>query len=373
MIAIVLAGTHERAVTSTGVDVPLPLLDVEGEPYLTSLVRKLHGMEGLQRIVVVTNDAIFPALEAWAEGERSAQRRVEVLGDGTHEFDERRGAIGDLMFALKKTHAADDVLVVGGDNWFTYDLAEFARCARSRSPAVLVTPFRVGWRCSRFGMVRLSDDGCVEEFDEKPELSEAPWKAACVYYLSAADLGWLDTFARDQSTVCSPGYFFAWLTARTRVHAVKMTATWYDVAASHGRAERGPDTLKLRGALAGLMSSWNWEAHAARQLRWVSSYDDLLEVLHDDDPNRRIVAAEVLGRAGDLLSEEGHQRVVRGLLELLSDGALNEYGYGAAPEEEEFIVRVSSAAAEGLVHLGYAKTVDAVLARARNEGLDIVR
>ena len=79
--------------------------------------------------------------------------------------------------------------MIGGDNWFKYDLREFVERSRGRSPAVVVTPFRQAWGTSRFGLVELDGQGRVLRFEEKPASSDLPLRASCVYYFAAADLG----------------------------------------------------------------------------------------------------------------------------------------------------------------------------------------
>ena len=375
MYAVVLAATHDRGLSGDGREVARPLLDLGDEPLLLALVRRVARVSGLEKIVIVTNDAIKSELDQWAADELSVSPvPVEIISDGTSSREDAKGALGDLIFAIRQSRIQTDLLVIGGDNWFSYDIEEFVEQARQKSPAVVVTPFRAGWRSSRFGVAETDETGRIVSFLEKPPSSSLKLKASCVYYFSAMDLKWLDVFADEQSTVCSPGTFFAWLVDRTAVYGVTMTATWYDVGKRPGQALEGPDFLELRKVLRRLVSPVysTWEREAGQQIQWATTWENLLEFLDDPDPNRRIVAAQVLGHIKHLLAQEARSRVVEELLRLLGDEAVNQITYGGFQGDEDSVCRVSSVAAEALVHLGYAATVDGVFEKAHVRGAKVV-
>lgn len=373
MKAVVLAATHERALNAAGRQVPRPLLDLEEEPLLTRLTRRLDRLPQLDEILVVTNEALRPEMAAWAEALPATRASVRLLSDGTRRPEERLGAVGDLRFAVMQAAIRDDLLVIGGDNWFLYDLGDFVERARTASPAVVVTPLGSRLLSSRFGMVALDEAGRIVRFEEKPETSDLTLKASCVYFFAARDLLWLDGFARERSTVCSPGELFAWMAERTSCYGVQMAAAWYDIGQAPPGVLRGPDLIEFRNRLRKRISpeAATWDRAAARQLQWVSAAEELLEVLHDDDPNRRILAARLLGGAADLLSDAGRTQAVQALLPLLADGAQNQYAYSGYQGDDESATFVSATAADALAQLGYAPDAAAVFEEARRAGLPV--
>lgn len=355
MHAIILAATYERKHGADGREVPLPLLDLHGEPYLTTLVKKLAPLPGLTRVAVVTNEVLRPALEDWAASAPGAVP-VEILGDGTRTPEDRLGAVGDLRLGVGAGGA--DVLVVGGDNWFAYDLQEFLTRARGgRSPAVVLTPLPAGVSPSRYGVAQVDEDGRVTAFVEKPAPGERlPYRASCVYYFAAHDLVWLDRFAAAHPAARStPGQLIAWLSARTAVYGVPLESTWYDLTGTAPSRLRGPNALEFREELRRLVSPWNqpWERAAAGQLQWVSSHHDLLDVLHDADPNKRIIAARLLGLTGHLLDAAGLEEVRQGLARRKDDQQENHYGMSSSDDDEQQ-VRVADVVGQALRRLGRA-------------------
>lgn len=370
MKALILAATHERAIDSRGVEVPRPLLDLDEEPLLTQLMRRLTKLQGLDSVVVVTNDTILPEIEAWAQTLPQGLVAVSVFGDGTHTHDQRRGAIGDLVFALEAGAIDDDLLVIGGDNWFTYNLSELTERGRQHSPAVVVTRMLSGNRVSRFGVAQVDPSGLITAFVEKPETMQTGFKASCAYYFSKRDLAWLRTFAAEGNTRCSPGIFLEWLVKRAPVYAVEIDATWYDVGVGEGKKLTGPGLLRFRQIVREIVNPTRstWERAAGQRLQWVSSHEDLLDVLNDPDPNLRIIACDVLGCVGDLVDKEALVHIQDELVKRLGDSEVNQIAYAGTQADEDSLVYVSEEAASSLVHLGYASDVKDVFSRARKEG-----
>ncbi len=373
MHVIVLAATHERALNSNGKEVPKPLLDLENaSPYLTTMVNRLSGLPGLEKICVVTNEAIRSPLEDWLADLESGPVPVELRSDGTAQPEEQLGAIGDLVFALRAWAIKDDVLIIGGDNWFTYDIAEFLHAAREGSPALVVSAMTPGADSGRFGTVAIDKENRLAEFAEKSQSSDHSLKASCVYYFSAADIEWFGEFAKSHSMVCSPGTFIQWLVERTAVYGVTMKAAWYDIGAPEASALKGQDFLAFRDIVrrSGLRSA-TWEGATARELQWASSHLDLLDVLADANPNRRIVAATFLARAGEILTEASRETVVQALCGLLKDPRMNEISVDGSMDDENTAIFVSASAAEALARLGYAEDAEAVFEKAQKNGIEV--
>jgi hypothetical protein len=152
-----------------------------------------------------------------------------------------------------------------------------------------------------------------------------------------------------------------------------MDSIWYDIGGMP--PGKGPDVLEFTSILRRTVNVAHstWERPAARFLECaVSSSESLLDVLRDPEPNKRIVAAKVLGQAGHLLTDQSRPRVVEELVRLLADGSPNQIGYGAWQDDEETVVFVSATAAESLKELDYAPNVPTVFARARQEGQPVV-
>jgi glucose-1-phosphate thymidylyltransferase len=331
MKAVILAATHDTRLGPHGETVPLPLIDLTEEPYLTTLVKRLGAIAGISSIHVVTNAALFPQIEAWAQS--SAVRigvPLHVANDQTTTRADQLGAIGDLRFIIAAHQLDDDLLIIGGENWISMPLDLFCTQAEHSSPAVLVTQVKAGVKPSRYGWVRLGPGSRIEQFVEQPDsLSGAgpTLKASCIYFLKREHVALLDDFASARDTHVTPGAFFAWLVESGQaVYGLRFDGMWYDLGC--GTRPRGAEWLELREVLRKRVDTARstWERRAARELQWVSSHEDLTEALSDRDINRSILAAELLGNTGHLLSPEGRQQVINALTAYVNDPRINDIG-----------------------------------------------
>lgn len=121
----------------------------------------------------------------------------------------------------------------------------------------------------------------------------------------------------------------------------------------------------------GGINSSSWKRAAAQHLQGMASYHELLRVLDDEDPNTRILVADVIGRVRHSLTEQGKEQIISRLCRLLGDPATNDYGYAGFQSDEDSVYFVSGTAAESLVRLGYAENVHAVFAKARKAGFEV--
>ncbi len=171
--AAVLAGGLGTRLHSVVRDRPKALAPIIGRPFITYLL-DLLSEAGLEHVILCTGflgDQIEETVgdrygELWVE----YSREHKPLGTG-----------GALEYALPFIET-DDVLVVNGDSYCGADLralAEFHR-ARGARATVLLTEVE---DTSRYGRVRVEEDGRVVGFDEKDGLSGAGWINAGVYLI----------------------------------------------------------------------------------------------------------------------------------------------------------------------------------------------
>ncbi|MBN2411106.1 hypothetical protein JXQ31_05385 [candidate division KSB1 bacterium] len=376
MDAIILAATHERGKNANGRDVPIVLLDLGEDPLLTLMIKKLIKIKDLHKIFIVTNEKIKPELDTWFEQISryypDYAKKLKIVSDGTHTPEEKKGAVGDLLYVIEQEIIKDDIIIIGGDNWFTFDLQEFVNKSKQNSPAVLVTSYRSRLNPSRFGLVELDRNHKILKYQEKPEQTDLLLKASCVYYINSGDLYWLKEFSKRYDIKCSPGTFFSWLTEQTDTFGVQMDSKWYDVGDSTEAHLHGPDFIKIRELVRKKFGSYStWENEAARRLQWISSYEDVIDALRDDDINLRIVAANILGDMKKLLDKQEKSYIINKLKELLADGSQNQIDYGGFQSDEDEVYYVSATAAGSMAKLGYADNIDTVFAKAKKEGLRV--
>lgn len=123
MKALILAAGYAHRLYPLTLNFPKALLEVAGKPILDRILDEIDRVEEITEVIVISNHRFIRHFDEWARTRvLPGQKPVVILDDGTETEDNRLGAIGDMAFAIQELGLDEDVLVVAGDNLFTYDL-----------------------------------------------------------------------------------------------------------------------------------------------------------------------------------------------------------------------------------------------------------
>lgn len=100
-------------------------------------------------------------MQDWAKTAKS-RVPITVLNDGTTDDSNKRGAIGDISFVIDEMQIADDLMVIAGDNFFTYSLKEYVDFFHEKNrDCVCVKVWEDEAALSQFGIALLvKTEGC---------------------------------------------------------------------------------------------------------------------------------------------------------------------------------------------------------------------
>lgn len=233
MNALVLAAGYGTRLYPLTRDRPKPLLPVGGRPLLDHLVRDLAQVEALTEVRVVTNARFAEETREWAgRARRELPVPLEVISDGTRRPEERLGAVGDIAFALERTGADGDLLLVAGDNLFEFDLSGIVEAARDAPDAdalVAVEERLDPERLRRGGVAEVDREGRIRRFREKPEEPATATAAAPLHLYRESVLPLVGRYVEEGGDPDAPGHFLEWLVPRRRVRAWRMPGPRHDI------------------------------------------------------------------------------------------------------------------------------------------------
>jgi glucose-1-phosphate thymidylyltransferase len=247
MKAILLAagyGTRLRPLTDR---TPKELLHVGGRPIIDWIFDAVAALPEVDEVHVVTNASKIAAFEAWA-----ARRDVTLHNDGTTSNDDRLGATGDIRFVVERAGlAADDLLVVAGDNLFDYSLADYVDWWRGRGEASAVALYDVGdlELVKKYSSVELDDDDRLTGFVEKPEQPTSSLVATATYLFHRAHIPLVPQYLAEGNSPDQPGRFVAWLVPRAPVYGYRFDGEWRDIGDAEQLLE-ADNLLRERAGLA---------------------------------------------------------------------------------------------------------------------------
>ena len=198
-ILILAAGYATRLYPLTKL-CPKPLLLVKEKPIISHIIKSIEQLDNVEEIIVVTNNKFKHKFEHWAES-CSYQSKISVISDQTDSENEKLGAIGDISYILNNHKIKDDLLVIGGDNLFSFDLNAFVNFAKKRKDSCTVGLHELKERnkVKFYGVATTNDLGHIVDFIEKPEKSDSFLISMCLYYFSKGSLGLIPEYLKTNN------------------------------------------------------------------------------------------------------------------------------------------------------------------------------
>jgi D-glycero-alpha-D-manno-heptose 1-phosphate guanylyltransferase len=170
--ALILAGGFGTRLQSVVKDVPKPMADVRGEPFLAHLIR-YYQSQGVTQFVLSVGYKAESIIDYFGHSFESAT--IQYVRE-----DQPLGTGGAIKYALN--HLAADwlpSLIVNGDTWFEPNVGVFATFARSKNTPVClsVKPMQLN---DRYGSVLLGANDNISGFRAEPS-NHANINAGCYY------------------------------------------------------------------------------------------------------------------------------------------------------------------------------------------------
>ncbi len=229
MKAIILAAGYATRLYPLTLHAPKALLPIGGQPIIDHIVEKMNAVAELDAIYVVSNDKFAGQFADWAKTAKS-RVPITVLNDGTTDDSNKRGAIGDISFVIEKMQIADDLMVVAGDNFFTYSLKEYVDFFhKKRRDCVCVKVWEDEAALSQFGIALLDENGRVLDIEEKPEKPKSNTVVFAAYLYQRETVPLFAAYLAEGNQPDAPGNFPAWLYRRREVYAYTFAGECYDI------------------------------------------------------------------------------------------------------------------------------------------------
>lgn len=124
MKAIILAAGYATQLYPLTKNQPKALLPIGNKPIIDYIVEEIETIKEVDQSIVISNDRFYNHFVDQASN-REFKVPVKVINDNTTSDDDKLGAIGDINLVLNEEKIDDDVLIVAGDNYFTFKLKDF--------------------------------------------------------------------------------------------------------------------------------------------------------------------------------------------------------------------------------------------------------
>ncbi|MCF7798614.1 nucleotidyltransferase family protein [Candidatus Woesearchaeota archaeon] len=232
MKAIILCAGYATRLYPLTKHTPKPLLPIKGKPIVELIIKQLENLAKkgeLDEIIIVTNNKFAETFTKWAESFDSPTT-IAIVNDGTTSNDDRLGAVGDLLFAVKNQQINDDVFLLAGDNLFETNLEEMADIAKNKHASVIATydlkdPQLLA---NKFGVVQIDETNKILTFEEKPANPKSSLTATAVYLIKKDDLHKIKDLVAENKRLDNMGEMIIFLTKVSEVYT-RPIDNWIDI------------------------------------------------------------------------------------------------------------------------------------------------
>ena len=235
MVTIVLAAGYATRLYPITLETPKALLKIGNKTMLDHIMDKIDELGNVAQTVIVSNDKFYNSFVQWKDGREGvgADGRgagITVLNDGTVSEQTRLGAIGDIRFAIEALSIDDEVMVVAGDNFFTFRLTDFYDFyKRADADCVVVKKIADREVLKGLGVAVIGPGNQVLDFEEKPAAPKSDYAVYASYLYKKETLPLFSAYLDAGNPKDAPGNFPAWLCKRKRVAAYAFDGECYDV------------------------------------------------------------------------------------------------------------------------------------------------
>ncbi len=234
MKCVVLAGGFAKRMWPLTMDFPKSLLPVAGKPVIDHIIEKIDKIHDLDEIYVSTNKRFEDIFNKWIkdyDSKKKSKKKIILVVEPALKEEEKFGSIKAIDYFIKQNKLNEDVLIIGGDNLFHFDLKDFLDFSiEKKAPTVAFYDMRdIEKVRRRFGVCVLDGNARIKEFQEKPDKPKSTLVSTCIYYFPKNSLKMISKYLKDKNNPDAPGYFITWMSERIPVYGFVSKEKWYDI------------------------------------------------------------------------------------------------------------------------------------------------
>lgn len=239
MKAIILAGGHATRLWPVTKNRAKPLLPLGDRPIIDYIIDDIT--DEVDEIIISTNEKFAGDFEEYIHG-KGLEDSVRVVVENQDSEEEKPGTIGAIINLIDQENLDDDLVIIGGDNYQSFDGAEFIKfCREKKAPANVVYDVENLDFARQFGIVDVDEERIVD-FEEKPEEPPSTLASIAWYFFPSDELKLFrayeeyfeDTEIPKEQYLDEPGRLIEWAHEKTDMYAFSFDGEWFDVGTPEG-------------------------------------------------------------------------------------------------------------------------------------------
>jgi len=226
MICIILCAGYATRLYPLTLDKPKALLEIKGKPIINYIVEKIP--KEVEKIFIISNDKFCNHFVWWLSRKKELIDKIEIINDGSISNENRCGGVMDLWLAIEEGNIDDDLLVILGDNLFSFSLNDFINFFNQHKKTTLGVREMDKDRLKNFGIVKVSENKIID-FEEKPENPQSNLISTGIYIFPREDINKIKEYTLTNLNKEGPGYLIKHFLETQDVYAFKFLGDWVDI------------------------------------------------------------------------------------------------------------------------------------------------
>jgi len=231
--ALILAAGYATRLYPITKHISKPLLPVNGKPMIEYILDKISLIDEIDEIFVVTNKKFYPHFKLWHDRIKAAgvyDKKIKIINDNTTKDGTKLGAIGDMKYVVDQENIQDDLLIIGGDNLFEFNLQDTIDYFKKKGQNIVALhDIKDHEAVKKYSVVELNPEDKLIDFEEKPKKPKSTLIAICTYIFKKETLPRITEYIEKGNNPDSPGYFIEWLYENDEVYGWVFSESWYDI------------------------------------------------------------------------------------------------------------------------------------------------
>jgi len=229
MKAIVLAGGFAKRMWPLTKNKPKHLLPVAGRPMLDYVLIKLGEVEELDQIFISTNAKFEQHFNQYISTFTS-KKNITLFIEDTFSEGEKLGSVGALGFLIRENKIDDELVVVGGDNIFNFQMLEFMEFFHTKEANIVALyDLKSTIEAKLYGVVAIDKNNKIIDFQEKPELPKSTLISTACYAFTRVGVKNIIRYLKDGNDPDKIGHFIEWLYKNDDVFGFVFEGFWFDI------------------------------------------------------------------------------------------------------------------------------------------------
>ena len=223
---IIAAGFNTRLAGITQ-GTPKGLLTVKNKPLIAHLLDESLRLKSIDNFALITNQQYFPFYQEFLASQKKYQK-IRLINNEVKNNQDRLGAIGDILFALRSLKWDDDLLILPCDTLINIDLPKLLQFFKYHHQIVnVVTDVKDKKIIKKsLGCVMLNRNKIVD-FAEKPEKPKTSVTSVPIYLYPRLSQSLILRYSEKGHNLDSPGSIIPWLIKQTPVLGFKIENSSY--------------------------------------------------------------------------------------------------------------------------------------------------